>query len=359
MYDIIIIGAGPSGSNLARSLNPKLKVLIIDKRSMHIPYTSDQKNKCCGGLLAPDAQKMMAKLGLGMPKEILVDPQLFAVRTLDIKANIERAYQRYYYNIDREKFDRWLVSMIPSTVDQWFNSVFKGYVETENGFKVTVYREGKTETVTTKIMVGADGAHSKIRSQLYQGENEPDKYIAIQEWFTCKDPSAQFAAIFDANITDFYAWVIPKDDVMMVGGAFPVNDDAHLKFRMLKQKLQNLGYNLDVSVKVEGAHINRPTRSKHLQYGASGILLVGEAAGAISPSSAEGISYALRSSCELAKSINENVDSETLDYQSICTTYQKYMKPIKLNLLGKRLKSPVMYHPLLRKTVMKSGLNSL
>lgn len=31
-------------------------------------------NKCCGGLLSPDVQKMIAKLGLGIPKDILVGP---------------------------------------------------------------------------------------------------------------------------------------------------------------------------------------------------------------------------------------------------------------------------------------------
>ena len=42
------------------------------------------------GLLAPNAQKMIVKLGLSLPKDILVNPQIFAVRTIDITNNIER-----------------------------------------------------------------------------------------------------------------------------------------------------------------------------------------------------------------------------------------------------------------------------
>jgi hypothetical protein len=57
---------------------------------------------------------MIAKLGLGIPKDVLVDPQLFAVRAIDLTNHLERLYQRFYFNMDREKFDRWLVSLLPS-----------------------------------------------------------------------------------------------------------------------------------------------------------------------------------------------------------------------------------------------------
>lgn len=79
MYDIVIVGAGPAGSTLARLIGDKYKVLLIDKQDLLNQNPKNFINKCCGGLLAPDAQKIIAKLGLGIPKDILVDPQLFAV----------------------------------------------------------------------------------------------------------------------------------------------------------------------------------------------------------------------------------------------------------------------------------------
>ena len=76
MYDIVIVGAGPAGANLARLLNEKYKVLLIDKRDLKQENPKNQAVKCCGGLLSPEAQKIMAKLDLGIPKDILVNPQL-------------------------------------------------------------------------------------------------------------------------------------------------------------------------------------------------------------------------------------------------------------------------------------------
>ena len=97
---------GPAGSTLARLAGKKYKVLLLEKRTF-APDMALASEKCCGGLLDPDAQQMLARFGLGLPKSALLSPQLFAVRTIDMKNSIERYYQRHYINIDRSEFDRW------------------------------------------------------------------------------------------------------------------------------------------------------------------------------------------------------------------------------------------------------------
>lgn len=47
---------------------------------------------------------------------MLVDPQIFAVKTIDLRSRLVRHYQRFYINLDRDKFDRWLTGMIPDRV---------------------------------------------------------------------------------------------------------------------------------------------------------------------------------------------------------------------------------------------------
>ena len=56
--------------------------------------------------------------------------------------------------------------------------------------------------------------------------------------------------------------------------------------------LRSSGIRLGKTVKREGALILRPMETGHVFTGKDGVALVGEAAGWISPSSAEGISYA-------------------------------------------------------------------
>jgi flavin-dependent dehydrogenase len=309
-------------------------------------------HKCCGGLLAPDAQKMIAKLGLGIPKDILVNPQLFAVRTIDLTNNLERLYQRFYYNMDREKFDRWLISLLPKAIDKKFNSVFKGFAVIPGGYEVSYLNNGQEKSAKTRVIVGADGASSKLRKYIGNDVNIPEKYISIQEWYKCSYPMPYFTAVFDEEISDFYSWIIPKDNYLLLGSALRPRENTREKYYLLKRKLTRLGFSFEEKIKTEGAYIYRPKKVSQFYAGKDGIALIGEAAGAISPSSAEGISYALKSSLYLAKSLENGIDG-------FLKRYNQKAKDIKGNLFIKNLKSPAMYNPLLRQLAMKSGLLSI
>jgi len=352
MYDIVIVGAGPAGANLARLIGEKYKVLLLDKRDLENNNPERRMHKCCGGLLAPDAQKMIAKLGLGIPKDVLVDPQLFAVRAIDLTNNLERLYQRFYYNMDREKFDRWMVSLIPNCVDKKFNAFFKNFVEVPGGYEIRYISDGREATARTRIIVGADGVSSKLRRIISKNANAPEEYIAIQEWFKCSYPMPYFTAVFDEEITDFYSWLIPKDNYLLLGSALRHTGNIREKFDMLKRKLMQLGFNFEDKVKTEGTYIYRPRKIWQFYAGRYGVTLIGEAAGAISPSSAEGISYALKSSLYLAQSLEKGIDG-------YFDRYKNMVKDIKLNLLLKNLKIPAMYDPLLRQLIMRSGLKCI
>lgn len=353
MYDIVIIGAGPAGSTLARLLDNKYKVLILDKRDLIENKNTSSSNKCCGGLLAPDAQYMLAKFGLGLPKEILVGPQIFTVRTIDIDNNLERYYQRNYVNIDREKFDRWLVSLIPKSVDTKFKCVFKDFEILGNKIKVNYFQDNKKYSVETNILVGADGGFSKIRKLLTNSSTYDSIYVSVQEWYEIDKPLPYFSAIFDSNISDFYSWTIPKENSLIIGSALKLENNCISKFNLLKQNLSSIcGFNLNKITKKEGSYLFRPKNVNQLYLGNECIALIGEAGGFISPSSAEGISYAFRSALNLSRAINKN-------YKNFMPLYKLYSKKLKTNIFLKNCKSPFMYNKNLRKLIMKSRILSM
>ena len=111
-YDIVIVGAGPAGATFAREVSGSgYSVLLIDGQDLI-------GNKPCGGLLAPDAQKLMAHRDFVLPKDILVDPQIFSVKTIDLGSGLICNYQRYYLNMDRRAFDNFLLTLIPDEAHQ-------------------------------------------------------------------------------------------------------------------------------------------------------------------------------------------------------------------------------------------------
>lgn len=348
MYDIAIVGAGPAGSTLARLLSPQYKVLLLDKRNLQ-EEGQGRFRKSCGGLIAPDAQKELCRLGLGLPRHIMAGPQLFGVRTLDLEHSHECLYQRYYYNVDREAFDRWLLSLVPDKVEILTNQSLIGIEHEKHSHRLKL-RGGKE--ISCRLLVGADGASSLVRRRMAGNAPSIRRYLSVQECVEQREEDSHYGVIFDSTITDFYSWTISKNGSMLIGSAFPEGSNAREQFDKLKEKMQQRGFRWGASLYREGAVINRPSSLGEICYGEERTALIGEAAGWISPSSAEGISFALRSAGVLASSLIHSEKGFLQRYYRGCSSLRKA-------LLGKWLKSPGMYQPLLRRLVLQSSIASM
>lgn len=344
MYDIVIVGLGPAGSTLARLLDKNFKVAVIDRKGGQSGF-----QKPCGGLLAPDAQKAFAGLGLTLPKEILVDPQIFAVKTLDLARKLERHYQRFYLNLDRHKLDLWLMSLIPPSVDIIAPAVCVSVKPSGAGFEICYKSEGEQKVIYAKYVVGADGASGVVRRNVYP-DSRMRRYAALQQRFAAPDMKPLYSCIFDPEITDCYAWALSKDGSFILGGAFPLNG-AKERLDILKQKLMDKGYDIGNPVKTEGCIVLCP-RLSDVRTGKGGAFLVGEAAGFISPSSLEGVSWALTSARILAETLNARPASPNSTY------FRKTLK-MRFKLFIKNIKGFFIYNPFLRYIIMKSGLQKI
>jgi len=354
-YDITIIGGGPAGATLARLLAGKYRILLIDK----------SRKKCCGGLLAPDAQKMIARLGLVLPDSVLEGPQLFSVLVHDFDNNLSRSYQRHYLNMSRESFDRWMISLIPHNVDCVIPGRYLRCEPDTSGGCLTIHyqQDGVTMTATTRVLVGADGAFSNVRRQFVPEHVDREMYVAVQQWFEPGLASSCYGAIFDREITDYYSWTIPKGNHLIVGSAIPrhivtplftVKSLVRERFDGLIKKLRKIGLPLENEVFRESAQIVRPRSPRAICpiVGGQAVALLGEAAGWISPSSAEGISYAMRSAVALA-------DALLLGIAGFQRRYMRNLRSLYIDLGLKHFKRPAMYSPFLRKMILKTGLMAI
>ena len=346
LYDIIIVGLGPAGATLARLLNKEYSVAVIDKKS------SDEKGfrKPCGGLLAMDAQKSISRFGLTLPKEVLVDPQIFAVRTMNMDTGVTRHYQRFYINLDRHKFDQWLKSLIPKQVDIFDNSLCTCIKKQDDNYSVEFIQDDYKQTISAKYIVGADGANSMVRRYLYT-DKKIRSYVSIQQWFIEKNHNPFYSCIFDSKNTDCYSWSISKDGYFIFGGAYPKHG-CRTRFEDQKKRLEKSGIYFGEAQRTESCLVLRPSKFKDFCTGENNIFLIGEAAGFISPSSLEGISSAINTGYYLSEVLNAKASDP-------CTAYRRKTLGLRVKLYLKVLKSPFMYFPPLRKLVMASGIDSL
>ncbi len=353
MFDVCIVGAGPAGATLARLMSARYRVLLVDERFDDTRPGTDGKQKSCGGLLAPAAQRELARQGLGVPADVLSGPQLFAVRTVDRDAGLERLYQRHYVNVERAAFDRWLVSLVPSQVQTAFgwrlNRLEREGDSTMLSFSTA---SGGRAAVRARLVVGADGAASFVRRAAFASRGLPARYAAVQAVFAGASAPAHYGALFDSSITDYYGWVIPKGDTTLAGVALPVGPGVAARFDRFVDAAVSSGFRLGAELSRTSAMVFRAKRPAHLVLGDDRVMLVGEAAGLISPSSAEGISYALRSAAALA-------DAAGWGLEGAGARYRRALAPVTAEVLAKIGKSSLIYGPATRRAVMRSGIGAI
>jgi len=350
-YDVAIVGAGPAGSMLARLIGAEFRTLLIDQRGLAAP--SEQiAAKCCGGLVAPDAQQMLSRLGLGLPREVLAGPQLFVVNVMDLDSGLDRYYQRHYINIDRGRFDRWLVSLAPDTVTRRFGWRLTSIERAERSYRVGLSHGAQTEYEDAAVVVGADGATSAVRRLAFGGATQIARYVAVQELSECRQMPPYFTAIFCRAVTNYYSWIIPKDGMLLLGSALEMSPGAASRFAELKSQLVEKGIPLGPPIRRTAAMLLRPGNTRQICSGAGAIALIGEAAGWISPSSAEGLSYAFRSAAMFAQALRKDPAEPIRAYRSMT-------RSLRWNMLAKHLKVPFMYNSLLRRCIMGLGIGSI
>ncbi|HIH09601.1 MAG TPA: hypothetical protein HA254_02920 [Candidatus Diapherotrites archaeon] len=333
-YDIVVVGGGAAGCSFLGSLaDNKYSTLMIDSRSF-------PRFKACSGILVNNSKGFFS--GASLPPEVLSKPSAIDIVYQDWASNSEKHVKKNFINTCRKELDNWLFSKVLDknmSILENTKLVDFFYTHDKNLIVLLLEHNGKTTSVVTKYLVGCDGALSIVRKKIFSKNIR--YYVAIQELISgFKLDRAYF--IFDDEITDFYGWLIPKGDCVEIGAAVSPFK-AKEKFDLFKKKVSEK-FGITGDGKIESAIVLRPSSLDEIFLGKDSIFLCGEAAALISPSSAEGISYALLSGKYCAEAFNSNLKSKMESYKEKC-------KPLLKRLNKKFIKSRKMGNPEDRKLI--------
>ena len=305
-YDTVVVGAGPAGVMAAYQAATSGSVLLVDASSL-------PRDKSCGGMLNEYSQRFLESRFGSLPESIAVAPSFVNFRYNDWDRRILKPTALRFLNVDRCGFDRWLVSLLPPKVTTVGSTTVTGFSQDADGVRVTLKNHDVVRTIECANLVGADGPRSSVRRQL--GVGSVANYVTLQDFCTVEgDLEPFFDCIYMRDIGDSfgYAYVVPKGPVAIVGSVFyPKTKRPHEKHEQVLELLRR-SLPLGEAVKREAWVALSVRNPGDVMRGVGRVLLAGEAGGFMSPSSGEGISYALNTGWLAGTAIAENSPTTAL-----------------------------------------------
>ncbi len=285
MYDVVVVGGGPSGATAAEDLaRSGHKVAMIDRNGRIKPCGGAIPPRLISDFNIPDSQ-IVARINTAR----MISP---TQRHVDIP--IEDGFVGM---VDRKDFDPFLRERAKKAGADCFTGTYLRF-EREDGAKTLVYRDknsGEERRLATKMVIGADGARSNVAKAEVPGGDKIPYVIAYHEIIEAPAPCAGYDplrcdVIYDGKISpDFYGWVFPHGKSASVGMGTGL-EGVDLKKATADLRIAS-GLEHCKTIRREGAPI--PLRPMDKWDNNRDVILAGDAAGVVAPSSGEGIYYAM------------------------------------------------------------------
>ncbi|UCH64123.1 MAG: NAD(P)/FAD-dependent oxidoreductase [Fidelibacterota bacterium] len=220
VYDVVVVGAGPSGSVMAWSLARKgMSVLVLERARL-------PREKVCGDFIEPRGLRILKGLGC---LESLQEATPLQITRVAIYLQSQCVYrgkipfygQRsdlppYAYIIPRLVLDYHVLQCaIEAGAIVREESAVKAVKSTHDGVEIKVQHRSQDSTYRANIVVGADGAHSIVAKSAGLLNHDP-RYMTVAQRAYGEGLSENIgeAAFFvDQDLFPGYGWMFP-----MVGG---------------------------------------------------------------------------------------------------------------------------------------------
>lgn len=344
--DVIIVGAGPSGTSAAYLLAASgMKVTLIDKCVF-------PRIKLCGGLLTGRSEKIFHDIFKTSWNPVIEASSNGA--TLFKKYKYLNSFDNYrpLYFTSRDIFDTFLLELAREKGAQ----IMQGnrVVSVDQDENSITLSDGKK--MFADFFIGADGVMSSVANSLFPHSRDVNKLAVCLETEVPLDltnDQIKKPEVYLDIVRWGYGWIFPKKRSLTVGvgGIKKYNPDIKkILLDLLRHRFkENLNYQIKAHYLPFGRYLSTP--------GGKNILLVGDAAGLVEPITGEGIAFALESGKLAAESIikaanNNNPDSAYIEYK---IEYNKLTKILKQANFIKYLFFPKTTAPLFYNTLRNNN----
>ena len=322
-FDVAVIGGGPAGATAADDLARKgYKVMLLDRAG---------RIKPCGGAIPPRAMK-----DFEIPESMLV-AKITKARMISPKDNrvdipIENGYVGM---VDRCEFDEWLRARAQSHGAVRRVGTYERIEHLPSGEAIVHFNARNSagdvqsfpDSVKARVVIGADGAKSEVARQNIK-DAEKTKYVFAYHEIVKTPQQApenyehhRCDVYYNGKVSpDFYGWVFPHGGTASIGTG---SADKGFSLRNATGLVRKIaGLENAETLRREGA----PIPLKPLKYwdNAKNVVLAGDAAGVVAPSSGEGIYYAMAGGRFAGEAAEQLL--KTGDARALAGARKKFMK---------------------------------
>jgi flavin-dependent dehydrogenase len=321
LFDIVIIGAGPTGSMAAMRLAGRFRVLLLERYPL-------PRNKSCSGVLIRKSVDLVEKEVGAIPERVCCTPFTTSGLTV-ITARRTYDFLDAGINVVRASFDNWLAETARERGATLLDEAVVTNL-TPDGC-VAFLHKGQRQSVRAKLVVACDGVNGVSRRLL--GVAPQNKVVTFQRFYRGSmdaDP-ARFYAYTSPEFSRFDAWFNSKNGLIVAGSIAATRTEAERFQEVFVQHLSaTMGLRIDHIEKSEVWTLPLVVPERGVVFQQGNVLFAGEAAGLLNPFG-EGMSIGMSSALALSEAClagGGNLDPPALakDYAALVGPELAYMR---------------------------------